>query len=116
MACVVCLLIHFQGLFLLWLVCDRRFNPHTIEQFRENIKRSEDVTRTALSLTELIEQHGDRGFIDPIVDDLGPRVTLQLQDMADFLEVLTKYVRLPRTLGHGWRSCFQYLNCFQHLN
>lgn len=90
MRCVCCLLTSSQGLFLLWLVCDRRFNPHTIEQFRENIKRAEDVSRTALSLTELIEQHGDRGWVDPIVDDLGPRVVLQLQDMADFLEVLTK--------------------------
>lgn len=89
------MLICSQGIFLLWLIWARRLNPPTIDEFREDIERSEDVTTTALSLTELIEQHGDRGWVDPLVEDLGPRVVLQLQDMADFLEALTKYVNLP---------------------
>ena len=84
----------------MWLVWIRRFNPPSIDEFRAGIERGEDTAATAYSLTELIEQHGNRGWVDPLVEDLGPRVVLQVQDLANFLEVLTKYVYLSGGLGN----------------
>ncbi len=68
----------------------RRLYPPTTEDLRENIKRSEDLEQTATNLTQLIEQHGTRGWVDALIKDLGPRSLLQLEDTADALEIMRK--------------------------
>ena len=74
----------------MWLVLHRHLYPPTTEDLRENIKRSEDVEQTATSLTQLIEQHGSRGWVDALIKELGPRSLLALTDMADTLEIIRK--------------------------
>ena len=80
----------FQIFFMILLVLKRRYRPPTIESLREDIKRSEDTEQTALSLTQLIEQHGSRGWLGALTEKLGPRSMLELEDMADALEILRK--------------------------
>ena len=75
---------------MLWLVMKRWYQPPTPESLREDIKRSEDTEQTALNLTQLIEQHGSRGWIGALVEKLGPSAMLQLEDMADALEIMRK--------------------------
>lgn len=70
----------------------RRLYPPTLEELREAIKRSEDIEQTATNFTQLIEQHGSRGWMDALIDDMGPRALLQLTDAADTLEIVRKYV------------------------
>lgn len=74
----------------MWLVLRRHFYPPTVEDLRENIKRSEDVEQTATNLTQLIEQHGSRGWVDALIKELGPRSLLALADTADTLEIMRK--------------------------
>lgn len=74
----------------MWLVLRRHLYPPTIEDLRENIKRSEDVEQTATNLTQLIEQHGSRGWVDALIKELGPRSLVALTDMADTLEIIRK--------------------------
>lgn len=69
----------------------RRLYPQSLEDLRGDIKRSEDTEQTATNFTQLIEQHGSRGWIDALIDKLGPRALLQLTDMADSLEIIRKY-------------------------
>ena len=45
---------------------------------------------TALNLTQLIEQHGSHGWIDALRRDLGPWALLQLEDLANVLEIWRK--------------------------
>ena len=59
---------------------------------RQSIKKSEDVDQTATNITQLIEQNGSKGWMDTAIKDLGPRGLLQLEDMADTLEIVRKYV------------------------
>lgn len=75
----------------LWIVLSRRLNPDSIEDMRENIKRTEDTKRTARNITELVNQHGAEGWLEFLVSNTGPTLMLQLEDMADLLERLTKY-------------------------
>lgn len=75
---------------MLWLVVRRWYNPSTAESLREAIKRSEDTEKTALNLTQLIEQHGSRGWLDAAIEKMGPQSTVQLEDMADALEIMRK--------------------------
>lgn len=63
-----------------------------MEDLREDIKHREDVTRTALSLTEYIEKKGDETWADDLVEGLGPWAMLQLADMANFFESVRKCV------------------------
>ena len=72
------------------MVLKRKFYPPTLEDIREDIKRSEDVERTALNLTQLIEQHGAHGWVDALREDLGPWLLLQTEDFANVLEIWRK--------------------------
>ena len=72
------------------LVLKRWYRPPTLEGLREDIKRSEDTEQTALSLTQLIEQHGSHGWLDALIEKLGPRTMQQFEDMADALEIMRK--------------------------
>lgn len=57
---------------------------------RANIKRSEDIGQTATNLTQLIEQHGSRGWVDALIKKLGQKSMQKLDDMADSLEIMRK--------------------------
>ncbi|KAL8856549.1 MAG: hypothetical protein Q9178_006864 [Gyalolechia marmorata] len=54
------------------------------------VKRPEDVEMTALNITQLIEEHGSHGWTDALRLDLGPRLLLQLEDLANVLEIWGK--------------------------
>lgn len=58
------------------------------------MQRAHDRQSTAYKFGELIDRHGADNWIEPLIDDLGPFVQLQLGDMANMLEVLTKFVWL----------------------
>ncbi|KAL8996522.1 MAG: hypothetical protein Q9169_003989 [Polycauliona sp. 2 TL-2023] len=72
---------------LIWVVIKRRIYPPTLEDIRAEIKRSEDVEMTAMNITQLIEQHGSHGWTDALRQDLGPWLLLQLEDLANVLEI-----------------------------
>ena len=72
------------------LVLRRHLYPPTIDDLRDDIKRSEDTEQTATNLTQLIEQHGSRGWMDALIQKMGPRSMLALTDIADTLEIMRK--------------------------
>ncbi len=74
------------------LVVRRHYTGETIEDIRTDIKRTEDVHRTALTLTEYIEKEGDELWADNIVQMMGPWLMVQLCDIANSLEVMRKSV------------------------
>ncbi len=47
---------------------------------------------TALTLMEQIEKRGQHGWIEPLVEDMGSWMLLQLGDVANLLEVVLKYI------------------------
>ena len=97
---------------MLYTTLRARFYPPTIPDLREKLERSEDTERTAQDLTELIEQHGPHGWVDPLIEKAGPTIQLQLEDLANFMEILKKCVH-PLAFIHDfalhfecpWASC-----------
>ena len=69
---------------------ERRLYPPTAGDLRENLQRSEDIEQTATNLTQLIEQHGSRGWMDALITKMGPRSLLMIADVANTLEVIRK--------------------------
>lgn len=95
------------------MVVKRRLYPPTIEDIRREIKRSEDVGMTAMNITQLIEQHGSHGWTDALRQDLGPWLILQLEDLANVLEIWRKSVQSSITnisvLMDQFRHCVPHL-------
>lgn len=79
-----------QCLALIGQVLRRRFEKPSVENLRQAIIRTEDPSSTAHTLTEQIEKRGAQSWIDPLIEDMGEWLLLQLGDMANLLEVLLK--------------------------
>ncbi|KAL8943688.1 MAG: hypothetical protein Q9216_000887 [Gyalolechia sp. 2 TL-2023] len=61
---------------------------------RESIRRSHDQRSGAYKFGELVDKHGRHHWIEPLLDELGPYVQLQLNDLANILEVFANF--------HAW--------------
>jgi hypothetical protein len=72
------------------LVAERRLHGKTIEDLRQDIKRTEDRNQTAFSISELIEKRGDEHWADELIEKVGPWAMVQLADVANQLEVMRK--------------------------
>lgn len=64
---------------------------NSLSNLREDIKHTEDIHKTALSLTEFIEKRGDDKWADDVVQVLGPWLMIQLADLANFFESIRNF-------------------------
>ena len=69
-----------------------RFFPASVEELQASVRRSKGLEGTALQFGELVQKYGRENWIEPLVDELGPYLQLQLNDLANMLEVLAKSV------------------------
>lgn len=54
--------------------------------------RALDNESKASKFGELIDKHGRDSWLEPLIDDLGPYMQLQISDIANMLEVFHKSV------------------------
>ena len=114
--------------YIIYLVVKNRYYPTSVQSLKESVRRSADREGMASKLGELIDKHGRENWIEPLVDELGPYVQLQIGDIANMLEVFAKLVsssmycgavlisrvvsitgdHLPKPLAH----CFSSPQCF----
>lgn len=90
---------HLVGYFYLWIICTtirNRFYPSSVDSIRESMARSLDTGKSAQAWSELIDRHGRDNWLEPLLDELGPMIQLQLGDLVDFLEVLGNFYRWER--------------------
>lgn len=85
---------YIQWIYVIYKVLKNRYYPASSASLQESIQRAHNRQSTAYKFGELIDRHGGDSWIEPLIDDLGPFVQLQLGDMANLLEVLTKSVWL----------------------
>ena len=55
-----------------------RYYPTAVESLQESQRRAFDSSASANMFSELIDKHGRNGWLDPVMDSLGPYVQLQL--------------------------------------
>ncbi|KAK5082379.1 hypothetical protein LTR05_007526 [Lithohypha guttulata] len=63
-----------------------------IDQMRDTIIHSEDSDELAKNLTELVTQYGTRGYVDRVIELVGPAAFDWLERAADILEMGRKYM------------------------
>ncbi|KAF4544193.1 P-loop containing nucleoside triphosphate hydrolase protein [Lasiodiplodia theobromae] len=79
---------------LLWcvfIVLRSRYSQRSIKSLRESHERVMDQGATAFKISELIHRHGPGEWLDPLIDEIGPRAQLQLNDLADHLERMQNF-------------------------
>lgn len=84
------MLIKRQCLAVIGKILRRRFEKPSVEKLRQDVMRIEDSLTTAHTLTEQVEKRGAQSWVDPLIEDMGEWLLLQLGDMANFMEVLLK--------------------------
>ncbi|KAL9080818.1 MAG: hypothetical protein Q9157_000514 [Trypethelium eluteriae] len=84
---VVSQLISFQYSYLIFVTVRRRVRPESIDEIRLSYERAISRGTRALRLSELISKHGNDKWLDPLLDEIGPIVQLQIGDLADLLEI-----------------------------
>lgn len=85
-ALVLLPLITFVYCYIAFTVLKNRNQSTAPPSLRESYARTSDRNSSAYKFGEIIRKHGSDGWIDPIIDELGPWMQLQLGDLADFLE------------------------------
>lgn len=73
-----------------------KLNPSPLRHLRASIQRSTDREKAASEFGEFINRHGGDDWIDPLIQRLGPVLQLQLNDLADFVEITANF--------YSWRS------------
>ncbi|MCJ1335925.1 hypothetical protein MMC09_001199 [Bachmanniomyces sp. S44760] len=84
-------LIGFLYAYILYLVIKNHYYPTSVSSLRESSKRALDREVAATKLGELIDKHGKDQWLEPLVDELGPYIQLQLGDIANMLEVFANF-------------------------
>ena len=77
----------------------RRFEKPSVEKLRQDLARVEDSMTTAHTLSEQVEKRGAQSWVEPLIEDMGEWLLLQLGDMANLFEVMLKQVT------HTLRRC-----------
>jgi hypothetical protein len=78
---------------VIYTVLKKKYYPTSIESVRHSMKRGIDREDHAKAWSELVAQHGRKHWIEPLLDELGPYLQLQLGDLANLLEVLVNFYR-----------------------
>ncbi|KAL8697586.1 MAG: hypothetical protein Q9224_002241 [Gallowayella concinna] len=61
------------------------------EALRESMQRTHDQRSNAYQFGELVDKHGRKHWLEPLLDELGPFMQLQLNDMGNMLEVFANF-------------------------
>ena len=71
----------------------------SLKELRDGIERSIDRGAKAFKVAELMDKHGSKDWLGPLLEDLGPFIQVQVVDFANFLEVCSNFYdfRSPRT-------------------
>ncbi|MCJ1471138.1 hypothetical protein MMC07_009786 [Pseudocyphellaria aurata] len=83
-------LMGFFWLYIIYFVIKNRFFPTSVGSLRESMQRTFDSQNAAYKFGEMIDKHGQDSWIEPLIDELGPYIQLQLGDIANMLEVFHK--------------------------
>jgi hypothetical protein len=67
------------------------YYPTPVEELRNSMKRSLDHGATAFKIGKLVDQHGSKEWLEPLLDEIGPYIQVQIIDIANFFEVVYNF-------------------------
>lgn len=97
----------FVLLYTVYIVLENKYRRKRVDSMRDSYQRAVDGNSRAFRFTDLINKHGHDKWIDPLIEEMGPIVQMQLSDLADFLEILNNFYdwKLP---GKTWGTLFWF--------
>ncbi|KAL3417389.1 hypothetical protein PVAG01_11389 [Phlyctema vagabunda] len=72
---------------VIYMAVKNYYYPSSVQSLRDGIQRSLDRGATAFKIGELMDKHGNNDWLEPLMDDLGPYIQLQVADLASILEI-----------------------------
>lgn len=85
------LIMSFLYAYIIYAVLRNRFYPTSVKSLESAQRRAQDNSRKAVQISELMDKHGNEGWLEPLAKDVGPYVQLQVNDIANLLEVLEHF-------------------------
>ena len=67
-----------QLCYVVFIVVWNRHSSRSVNALRESHERALDQGATAFKISELIHRHGAGRWIDPVIDEVGPRAQVQV--------------------------------------
>lgn len=81
----------FLYAYILYIVLKSRFYPTSIDSLRTSMQRAHDQHQSAYRLGEHIDKLGNENWLEPLMQEMGPYIQLQLGDIANMLEVFVNF-------------------------
>lgn len=83
----------------------------SVSALREEVSRNIDRGATALKAGELMEKHGNKHWLGPLLEQTGPYLQVQIADLANLLEVYDSFFHFRRP-QNTFYSLFLFLAVF----
>ncbi|KAF2764268.1 hypothetical protein EJ03DRAFT_378752 [Teratosphaeria nubilosa] len=93
--------------YLLYSVITNYDGRHSRWWMRKAHDRSQDRKARAALLSEMVMRHGPDNWLEPLLDEFGPWLQLQLRDLAQFLEISSNYYMWKNVSSTTW-TCVGY--------
>ncbi|EXJ92108.1 hypothetical protein A1O3_00658 [Capronia epimyces CBS 606.96] len=97
--CVLWYTEHMMGFLYFYIIYStirNHLQPRSVQSIRESVARSVDRGAHVQAWGELIQKHGKHDWLEPLLDELGPMIQLQLGDLVGLLEVMANFHRFER--------------------
>ncbi|KAI9696643.1 MAG: hypothetical protein M1820_008092 [Bogoriella megaspora] len=84
-------MITFLYSYVIYITIRQRIDPESIQEIRDSYERALSRGAQAFRFSEVINKHGNDKWLDPLLDQIGPLVQLQVADLADLLEIYQNF-------------------------
>ncbi|ATZ48696.1 hypothetical protein BCIN_03g08810 [Botrytis cinerea B05.10] len=93
----------FVYAYIVYATAKNYYCPSSVSALRDEFSRNINRGATALKAGELMDQHGNKDWLGPLLDKLGPYLQLQIADLANLLEVYDSFIhfRSPQNTFHS---------------
>ncbi|KAL9622966.1 MAG: hypothetical protein Q9160_002684 [Pyrenula sp. 1 TL-2023] len=102
-------IISFFYVYILYIVIREGLFPSTMDSVRDSLDRTFNQSTKARAWGDLVETYGRDGWVEPLLDQVGPQLLLQLEDLADFCEVIQHFYKW--TLPHKTAATLFFFSC-----
>ncbi|RAL62368.1 hypothetical protein DID88_004934 [Monilinia fructigena] len=101
----------FVYAYIVYATAKNYYYPSSVATLREEFSRNIDRGATALKAGELMGKHGNKDWLGPLLDQLGPYLQVQIADLANLLEVYDNFFHFRRS-QYTFYSLFLFVAMF----
>ncbi|KAB8289983.1 hypothetical protein EYC80_010310 [Monilinia laxa] len=100
-----------QYAYIVYATAMNYYYPSSVAALRDEFSRNIDRGATALKAGELMGKHGNKDWLGPLLEQLGPYLQVQIADLANLLEVYDNFFHFRRS-QYTFYSLFLFVAVF----